>query len=116
MILNSRHYRVETGHEGVGLPVQKTVSGQFFVVGNLIEYSGPTAPGSFVIPEGMEIVPWEHPLLFWLTLDGVRIAGPARRELLESIAHDLCTNPDRQEDLAALQEEVERLIVTRAKM
>jgi len=98
------------------LPVQKTVSGQFFVVGNLIEYSGPTAPGSFVIPEGMEIVPWEHPLLFWLTLDGVRIAGPARRELLESIAHDLCTNPDRQEDLAALQEEVERLIVTRAKM
>lgn len=72
--------------------------------------------GSFVLPEGMEIVPWEHPSLFWLTLDGVRVAGPARRELLKSFAHGFCTNPDRQEDLAALKEEVERLIVTRAKV
>lgn len=98
------------------MPDQESVSGQFFVVGNLVDYSGPTAPESFVLQEGMEIVPWEHPRLFWLTLDGVRVAGPARRELLESLAHDLCTNPDRQEDLAALQEEVERLIVTRAKV
>lgn len=98
------------------MPDQETVSGQFFVVGNLVDYSGPTAPESFVLPEGMEIVPWEHPRLFWLTLDGVRVAGPARRELLESLAHDLCTNPDRQEDLVALQEEVERLRETRAKV
>lgn len=116
MILNSRPYRVETGHEGVGLPVQKTVSGQFFVAGELIAYRGLAVYSGFVIPEGMEIVPWEHPRLFWLTLDGVRIAGPARRELLESLTCDLCTNPDRQEDLMTLQEEVERLIVTRAKV
>lgn len=70
----------------------------------------------FVLPEGMEIVPWEHPRLFWLTLYGVRIAGPARRELLKSLAHDLCTNPDRPEDLAALQEEVKRIRETRAKV
>ena len=75
-----------------------------------------TARGSFVLPEGMEIVHWEHPRLFWLTLDGVRIAGPARRELLESFACDFCTNPDMQEDLAALQEEVKRLRETRAKV
>jgi len=83
---------------------------------SLMDYTDSTAPGSFVLPEGMEIVPWEHPRLFWLTLDGVRIAGPARRDLLESFAYDLFTNPDRQEDLATLQEEVERLIVTRAKV
>lgn len=83
---------------------------------DLIDYSGPAAPENFVLPEGMEIVPWDHPRLFWLTLDGVRIAGPARRELLESFAHDLCTNPDRQKDLAALQEEVKRIRETRAKV
>ena len=98
------------------MPVQKSVSGQFFVAGNLIEYSGPAAPGSFVLREGMEIVPWEHPRLFWLTLDGVKVAGPARRELLEGFACDLCRNPDRQEDLAALQEEVMLLRETRAKV
>jgi len=98
------------------LPDQESVSGQFFVVGNLVDYSGPTAPESFVLPEGMEIVPWEHPRLFLLMLNGVKVAGPARRELLESLAHDLCTNPDRQEDLATLQEEVERLREIKAKV
>lgn len=112
----SESYRAETGHEGEGLPVQKSVSAQFFFVGELIDYRGPAVPSDFVLPEGMEIVPWEHPRLFWLTLDGVRVTGPARRVLLESFACDLCTNPYRQKDLAALQEEVMRLRKTRAKV
>jgi len=94
----------------------ETLVGEFFVAGKLIEYSGAVAPKDFVLPEGMEIVPWEHPRFFWLTVKGKLVAGPAKREILESFVHDLCTNPCRQEDLAVLHKEVKRLGETRTKM
>lgn len=61
--------------------------GQFFYAGELLDYSGPLAPEGFTLPEGMEIKPWEHPRFFWLTFKGKPIAGPARREVLESFAY-----------------------------
>ncbi len=61
--------------------------GQFFHAGELLDYSGPPAPEGFTLPERMEIKPWEHPMFFWLTFRGKLVAGPARREVLESFAY-----------------------------
>lgn len=69
-------------------------SGQFFYAGELLDYSGPLAPEGFTLPEGMEIIPWNHPRLYWLTLKGKLIAGPARREVLESFVHYRVMNPE----------------------
>lgn len=64
--------------------VAKQCSGQFFFAGELIEYCGPVTPEGFVLPKGMEIMPWDHPRFFWLTINGRLVAGPARQEVLES--------------------------------
>lgn len=67
--------------------VKRQCAGQFFFAGKLIDYNGPAAPEDFTLPEDMEIIPWEHPCFFWLTYKGKLIAGPARREVLESFVH-----------------------------
>lgn len=82
---------------------QRSVSAHFFFAGELIDYRGPDAPPDFTLPEGMEIVPWDHTSFFWLTCNGKLIAGPARREVLESFVHDLITNPERQGELAMIR-------------
>lgn len=63
---------------------KRQCTGQFFDAGELLEYCGAPAPEGFILPEGIEIIPWEHPMLFWLTIKGMLVAGPAKREVLES--------------------------------
>ncbi len=84
--------------------------GQLIVCGKLVEYSGPEAPKAFQLADDMEIVPWDHPRLFLLTIKGVPVAGPARREILESFVHDLNTNPEKAKELSEIRREVERVI------
>lgn len=83
--------------------------GQFFHDGELVDYTGPLAPEGYVLPEDMEIVPWDHPSLFWLTCNGKLIAGPARRQVLESFVYDLYTKPERAEELTEIRGEVEQI-------
>ena len=78
-------------------------AGQFIFAGNLIEYNSADASPDFTIPEGMEIIPWGHPRLSWLTFKGKLMAGPARREVLESFVHDLITKSESQGDLAMIR-------------
>lgn len=86
-----------------------TVSAQFFFAGKLIDYTGSAVPENFVLPEDMEIVPWEHPRFFCLTIKGRLVAGPARREVLESFVYDLCTKPEKAEELTEIRGEVEQI-------
>lgn len=73
----------------VSTPVKEGVHAQFFFAGRLLDYKGPFAPEGFMLPEGMEIVRWDHPSLFWLKHEKKLIAGPARCEVLESFVNTM---------------------------
>ena len=88
----------------------ESVSGQFFVRGSLMEYTGPRVPaGKMNLPDDMGILPWlPLPKMVLLTIRGVPVAGPAWREVMESYIHGLCTDPKKAGELALLREEAQR--------
>ena len=71
---------------GVYLPkggIGKTsylISGQIYIWGKFVEYSGPViAPEHLDLPPDMIIEPWEPlPSMALLIIQGVIVAGPAR--------------------------------------
>lgn len=84
------------------------ITGQLYVWGKFVEYSGPTiAPENLELADDVKIEPWAPlPNMALLTIQGVTVAGPARLELLRSFAYELCNSPEKAQELAALRQKV----------
>lgn len=65
---------------------REQVHGEFFFLGELISFQGPrVSSDDLALPEGVQIVPWaELPKMVLLRVNGVTVAGPSRREVMES--------------------------------
>ena len=52
----------------------------------LFSFQGPrVSSDDLSLPEGVQIVPWDElPTMVWLKVNGVNVAGPSRREVMES--------------------------------
>ena len=65
---------------------REQIHGEFFFLGELISFQGPrVSSDDLVLPEGVQIVPWvELPKMVLLRVNGVTVAGPSRRKVMES--------------------------------
>lgn len=103
---------------GVYLPkggIEKTpqlISGQIYMWGKFIEYSGPViAPEGLELLDDIKIEPWDPlPTMALLSIRGVTVAGPARLELRRSYAYELCNSPEKEQELAVIRREVDAVI------
>lgn len=70
------------------LEEREEVHGEFFFLGELISFHGPrVSSDDLSLPEGVQIVPWDElPTMVWLKVNGVTVAGPSRRGVMNSFA------------------------------
>lgn len=84
------------------------ISGQLIVLGKLVTHLGEEIPADFQLPPNMTIAPWvSFPRMFHLTIKGRIVAGPARRDLLESYVYALLSDPEKELIFQAIQDVVE---------
>ncbi len=92
------------------------ITGQIYVWGKFVEYSGPIiAPEDLKLTDDVGIEPWKPlPTMALLTIQGVTVAGPARLELLRSYIHELCNDASIERELAAIRREVDTPISSKS--
>ncbi len=86
------------------------ISGQLIVLGKHVTHLGKSMPAAFQLPPDMRIIPWvSFPRMFHLAINWRIVAGPARRDLLESYVYSLLSDPEKELIYQAIRDVVEQV-------